>query len=158
MSPPCSLSKDPFYQLDSYNDQAFLWAKEQVEKIDINKLKEKEQLIISICFAYIFGVFIHVTMDNLLIDFKDFLRKNTKKSTPATWHRIQNCIHEIYGALILFYKDPMKLYLTLYDSILIEVEDDGYSYGADKPHYIKVEPQGYDEDKGFGYVAGGFGF
>lgn len=56
MSLTVNINKNPFTQLDSYNDEAFAWAQEEVNKIDINRFNEKDIQTISISFAYIFIV------------------------------------------------------------------------------------------------------
>lgn len=152
------LIQDPFIQLDGYNEEAFVWAQKIISVIDISKFIEKDPLIISVAFARIFDVFIHLTMNYNLTDFGGYLNENKKKIVSDSWNRMLTCSNEIYSALITVYKDPMKLYLTLYDSILIETEDDGYNYGDNKLHPIKTEPSDYNQDKGFGYVSGGFSY
>lgn len=152
------LIQNPFIQLDGYNKEAFTWAQEMTSVIDISKFIEKDPLIISVAFARIFDVFIHLAMSYNLTDFGSYFDENIKKTIPDSWRRVLICTNEIYSALMTVYKDSMKLYLTLYDSILIQIEDDGYDYDDNKLHPIKVEPQPYNEDAGFGFVSGGFGY
>ena len=143
------LIQDHFIQLDGYDEEAFIWAQEMTSVIDISKFIEKDPLIISITFARIFDVFIHLTMNYNLTDFRSYLDENIKKTIPDSWNRILICTNEIYSALITVYSDPLKIYKTLYNSILIEIPDN-------QPNTTKVEPQPYNEDAGFGFVSGGF--
>lgn len=143
------LIQDPFIQLDGYNEEVFVWAQKITSVIDISKFIEKDPLIISVAFARIFDVFIHLTMNYNLTDFRSYLDENIKKTIPDSWNRMLKCTNEIYSALITVYRDPLKIYKTLYNSILIEIPDN-------QPNTTKVEPQPYNEDAGFGFVSGGF--
>lgn len=153
MPPTISIIKDPFDYLDSYNDSAFIWANEVARKIGINKLKEKNPLIISTAFAYVFSVFLHFTMDYYLDDFESYLEENAKGLTPNAWKRMIKCCSEIYSAMKETYKDDYKIYLTLHDSILIEIPDED---SGGESATTKIEPYNYDELRGYGFVSEGF--
>lgn len=153
-----NLTRDPFEQLDAYEDEAYNWASKMLEQIDFNRLKEKNIHIVSAAFAYIFSVFIHLSMKYLLPDFEGYFLDSPDKFNSGSWDKMHKCVSEIYSQLSQKFKDPLEIYKPLYDSILIEVEDDEYDHGDGKLHPIKVEPYDYNEDKGFDYVSGGFSY
>lgn len=151
-----SLIKDPFTDLDAYNEEAFVWAQEIASKIDIDKFKEKDPLIISVSFAYIFSMFIYLTMHYFLNEFDYYLDEHTKKTKPDSWKKMHNCIDEIHKAMMKVYKDNYEIYLTLYNSILIEVPDEDSDNESDTIKIVPYNFDGFAECSGFSFVEQGF--
>ncbi len=143
---------EPFFRLDSYQEESYVWAKMVTKRIDSSFFNEKDPLIISASFAYIHGSFTHFTVNNFMDGFRYYVQDDLGEIIRDAWNRMLNCVGEIYSAMKVEYEDDYQIFLSLRESILFE---DYYYYGDHR----KIEPFNFDGAvRGLSFVNNQFSY
>lgn len=111
------LNNDPFYCLDSFQDESIVWANEILQNINTSKLSEFDIQIVSLSLATIFNGFLHFTKGDYFDVFDSYIEDYFSECPDLVLEKINACTAQIASLMHEAYKDPIKIYHTFENKI-----------------------------------------